>query len=108
MTSRRQAIVLFCVGPPFVDGDPEVGLVQPHQMLDRRQVRRQPLERPFLLRRVRNRDFDRAVEPQLAFLHLFQQFDRPLQHEIVAEQQVAERRAGFFDSRGRRDLVRPA
>jgi hypothetical protein len=81
-----------------------VDLVEPKQVLDRGQVGRDSLECPLLFGGVRDRDFDRPVEPQLAVLNLFQKIDRALQHEVVCQQRAAEVGPRAFDALGRGDF----
>ena len=98
---------LFGGAAAAAHGDAEVELVEPQQVLERDQVRDEPLEHAFLFGRVGHRDFDRAVEAQLAVLDLFQQVDRPLQHEVVAQQRAAEAGPRGFDRLGRGDFLLP-
>ncbi len=106
-TRRRQAACFSALAALLVDGDAEVGLIQPQQVPGRFQVRPEPLQSALLLGRVGDRDFDRAIQPQLALHDFFQQLDGRVQHKVVAQHQLAESDARFLDLPGGRDFVRP-
>ena len=89
------------------NGDAEIDAVETQQMCQRFQVRGQPPQDALLHRRVGHRNFDRAIEPQCAVAHLFQQGRRALQHEIAGQHVVAESAASIFDALCRFDFFVP-
>ena len=79
---------------PLADGDAVVAVVLREQVAERGQVRPDPLHDPLLLGRVGDRDFDRAVEPQLAVADALQGLDRALQDVVGGQHAVADSGSG--------------
>ena len=71
------------------------------------EVRPEPLEETLLLGRVGHRHLDRAVEPQAAVAHLFEQSHRTCQDKVVGEQHMAKFPTPAFDLPGTGHLGLP-
>ena len=57
-------------------------MIKHEQLAERLHVGHDPLHDAFLFVGIRYRDFDRAVEAQLAIANFFQRHDRRLQNEV--------------------------